>query len=104
MAQTIEDHAADDGMIGVKRIAGAAIVRITRAVMFEDVVGAVVQSTEAERRAVVIAFRTMVEDDIKNDLDSGPVQRLHHIAKLINRAEPIPTRAVRLVGRKEGHW
>src|SRR5262245_38117789 len=90
-------------MISVKGVAGAAIVRIPRAVMFEDVVGAVVQSTEAERRAVVITFRTVVKDDIKNDLASRPMQRLHHIAKLIHRGEPTPTRAVGLVGRKEGH-
>ena len=102
MAQTIEDHPADNGMIGVKRVAGAAVVRIARAVIFQDVVGAVVQSTEAERRAVVIAFGSMVEDHVQNDLDSRPVQRLHHVAKLIDRAKPIPARAVGLVGRKEG--
>src|SRR6516225_1856246 len=89
-------------MIGVKRIAGAAVIRIARAVRLQDVVGGVVQPSEAERWAVVIPFRSVVEDHIEDDLDSGPVQRLDHVAKLFDRTDPIPARAVSLVRCEEG--
>src|SRR5271165_2593372 len=43
----------------------------------------------------------MVEYDIENDLDIGPMQGLDHVAKLIHRTEHVLTRAVRAVRRKE---
>ena len=33
VAQAVEDHTAHDGMIGVKRVAGAAIIGVLRAVL-----------------------------------------------------------------------
>jgi hypothetical protein len=38
---------------------------------------------------VVIALRRVVEDDIEEYLDAGSVERLHHVAKLVDRAERI---------------
>ena len=77
------------------------VVGVARAVLLEDVVRLVVQTAEAQRRPAVVAFRRVVEHDIENDLDAGPVQRLDHIAKFIHRAKRILTRAVGLVRRKE---
>jgi hypothetical protein len=51
----------------------------------------------------VIAFRGMVEHDIEKNLNTGPMQRLHHVAKLVHRTERILTRAVCLVRGKERH-
>ena len=101
VAETIEDHPANDWMIGVKRISGAAVIGIPRAVRFENIIRAVVQAAEAQRRAVVAAFRSVVEDHIENDLDPGAMQRFDHVAKLVHRAERIPARAVGLVRRKK---
>ena len=101
VAEAVDDHPADDRMIGVERVAGAAVVGVARAVVFEDVVGRVVESAEAQRRPAVVAFGGVVEDDVENDLDAGPVQRLDHVAKLVDRTERILTRAVGLVRREE---
>ena len=32
IAETVENHAPDDGMVGVKRVPGAAVVGVARAV------------------------------------------------------------------------
>ena len=101
VAETVDDHAADDGMVGVERVAAAAVVGIARAVLLEDVVRAVVQPAEAQRRPGVVAFRGVVEHDVENDLDAGAVQRLDHVAKFVHRAERVLARAVGLVRREE---
>ena len=49
----------------------------------------------------MVAFRGVVEHNVENDLDTGPVQRLDHVAKFVQWAERVLARAVRLVRRKE---
>src|SRR2546430_13168766 len=70
---------------------GSAVVRVTRPIRLENVVRRVVQSAEAQRRARVIAFGGMVEHDVENDLEARSVQRLDHIAKLVDGTERIST-------------
>ena len=89
------------GMIGVERVAAAGVVGVARPVRFEDVVGAVVQAAEAQRRPALVAFGGVIEHDVENDLDARPVQRLDHVAELVDRAERILARAVGLVRREE---
>ena len=101
VAQAVHDHPADDRMIGVERVAAAGVVGVTRAAVFEDVVGRVVDAAEAERRPGVVALGGVVEHDVENDLDARPVQRLDHVAEFVDRAERILARAVRLVRREE---
>ena len=91
VAQTVHDHPPHDGMIAVERVPGSAVVRVTRPIRLENVVGRVVQSAEAQRRARVIAFGGMVEHDVENDLEARSVQRLDHIAKLVDGTERIST-------------
>ena len=88
-------------MIRVERVAGAAVIGVAGAVLFENVVGAVLQPAEAQRRPVVVAFGGVIENNIENDFDARPVQRLHHVAKFVYRAERILARAVALVRREE---
>ena len=73
VAETIYDHSPDDWMICVERIAGTGVVGISGAVLFQDVVCAVVNSSEAQHWTVVVAFRGMVEDDVQNDFDARAV-------------------------------
>ena len=49
----------------------------------------------------MVAFRGVIENYVENDLDSRAVQRFDHVAKFIDRAQRILTRAIRLVRRKE---
>ena len=103
VAEAVHDHASDDRVIGVERVAAAAVVGVPRAAVLEDVVREVVQPAEAERRPVEAALGRVVEDDVEDDLEARPVQRLHHVTELVHGAERILSRAVRLVGREERH-
>jgi len=101
VAETIDDKASYDGVIRVERVATAGVVGVARAAGLEDVVGRVVDAAKAEGRPGVIAFRRVVEDDVKNDFNTGTVQRLDHVAEFIHRAEGILPRAIRLVRCEE---
>ena len=48
-----------------------------------------------------VAFGRVIEHHVENDLDAGAVQRLHHVAKFVDGAQRILTRAVRLMRCKE---
>ena len=101
ITEAIHDHPADNRLIGVERISSAAVIGIARAVLVETVIGAVVQATETQCWSVLVTFRSVVEHNVENHLDLRPVQRLDHIAKFVQPAERILTRAVRMMRRKE---
>ena len=44
----------------------------------------------------MVAFRGVIEHDVENDLDSRPVQRFDHVAKLVHRSQRILPRAIGL--------
>ena len=90
IAEAVQNHPADNRMIGVKRVARAAVVGKARAVLLEDVVGVVVKSAEAERWPGMVAFGRVVEDDVQDHFDACAVQRLDHVAELVDRAERDP--------------
>ena len=73
VAETIHDHPPHDGMIGVERVAGAAVVRVAGAIRVENVVRRVVQSAEAQGRPAVVPFSGVVEHDVEDDLDARSV-------------------------------
>jgi hypothetical protein len=50
------------------------------------------KTSEAECRAVMVAFDSMIEHDVEDYLDVYTVQRLDHVAELIHRAERVITR------------
>ena len=88
-------------MIGVEGVSRAAVIGVARAVLFENVVGAVVEAAEAECRSLVVTLGGVVEHNVENDFDARAMQGFDHVAKFVDRAEPILTRAVCLMRRKE---
>ena len=76
ITQTVYDHAPDDGMIGVERVAGAGVVGVARLVGFEDVVRAVVHAAETQCGPLMVAFSGVVEHHAENDLDPRPCSAL----------------------------
>ena len=48
-----------------------------------------------------IGLGGVVEHDIENHLDAGPMKRLYHVTKLVDGPERVLARAVGLVGRKK---
>ena len=51
ITETVQDHSADDRLIGVERIAGAAVIGIAR-VLVENVISAVVQATRLQEKVL----------------------------------------------------
>src|SRR5262249_12468888 len=70
-------------------------------VLVEDVVSTIIEPAETQRRSVVVPFGGVIEDNVENDLDTRPMQCLHHVAKLVDRAERVLTRAIALMRREE---
>ena len=102
VAQAVDDEPAHDRLIPVERVAGAAVIGVARRVVLQDVVRRVLEPPVAQRRAQVIALGRMVERHVEDDLDPGAMQRLHHVAELVERAEGSRARAVGRVGREKG--
>ena len=65
------------------------VVRVELLVVgLEVVVDVVVEALEADRRALVVAFAGVVEDDVEDDLDAGLVEGLDHVPELADLASP----------------
>src|SRR5579863_5971592 len=101
IAQAVEDHATDDCIVCVERVSRAAVVGVAGAIFFQNVIDVVVQSTETQRWAGMIAFGCMVVDNVEDDFDAGAMKRFHHIAELIDGAKLALTRTVGLVRREK---
>src|SRR5215471_19925794 len=99
--QAVQDHPANNRMIRVKRVSSAAVVCIARAILFENVVGGVVQTAKTQSRSVMIVFSSMIKHNVKDDLDTGAVQRLNHVAEFVQWSQCVLARTVRLVWYKE---
>ena len=87
--EAVEDHAAHDRLIGVQRVAGAAVIGVLRAVLVEDVVDLVRETAEAQGGPRGIPFGGVVVDDVEDHLDAGAVKRLDEVAELVDRAERV---------------
>ena len=99
--QAIEDDVADHRMIAFTVLPVPVIVAVVPPiVLLEQVVDRLSKSAERERRPVLVALGRVVEDDVQDDLDAGPVKRLHHLLEL-ERLLAIAARAA--VGRLRGH-
>ena len=83
------DHAPHDRLVGVKRISGAAVIGILRAVLVEDVVDFVCETAEAERGSVDVPLGGMVIDDVEDHFDPRAVERLDEITKLVDGTERV---------------
>ena len=99
--QAVDDHAADRRLVGIQRVARAAVVGITGKVPFvirvENVVILVVQAAKAEGWPRMVAFGGMVVDHVENDLDAGAVQGLDHVTELVDGPLHAGARAVSCV-------
>ena len=98
VAQGIRDHLQDAGMAHVDGVAGAGIVDVVaRIVGQEPVVGGVVDASERQRRAEMIALGGVVVDHVQDHLDAGVVEPLDHGLELADRA----ARQIAGLGREE---
>lgn len=81
-AQTLARPLHHAGVAKIERITAPGPVVII-AILPYPIIATVVDSAQGDGGPVEIDFRTMVEHDIQNHFDTGGVQRLNRIAKLI---------------------
>ena len=101
IAQAIDNHPPNNGMIGVESVATAGVVGVLRKVLFQYVIGGVVKTAETQSRPVVTAFGSVVENDVENHFYARAMQCFHHIAEFVDGAKWILLRAVGLMWREK---
>src|ERR1700752_2107116 len=101
IAKTVHNHSANDRMISIERISSSAVVGVTRPVLLQEIVGAVVDAAKTQCRPMVVAFRRVIEHDVQNDLNACSMQALDHIAKLIHGAKRVAPRTIGLMRCEE---
>ena len=85
MAQRLSHKAHDRRAMAGQRVAAARVVdEIAMAVMAK--ISGIVETAQAERAAMDIAFAGMVEHDIQNDANARRMQRLNSQTKIGNAA------------------
>ena len=93
--QAFHDELLADGVIAVESVAAPREIHVILQVPgHQEVVSLVVQALEREDRPKLVAFVGVIEDDIENDLDTGPVQRLHHVAEFAQMAAALGIHAI----------
>ena len=104
VAEAVEDQPTDDGLVGVERVAAAGVVGVARPVRrIEDVVLVVGEAAVGERRPVVAALGRVVVDDVQDDLEARPMERLHEVPELVDRGLRARPAGVGAVRGEEGH-
>ena len=80
VAQAVGHHLHNAGMAHVQRVAGAGVVDVVaRIVRHQTIIGQIVDATERQGRAVLVALGRVVVDDVQNDLQPGIVQAGDHL-------------------------
>jgi hypothetical protein len=87
--EAVDDHAAHKRVAGIQGVAAAGVVGIPCFILFEDIIGIVLEAAEAEGRPQMIAFGGMVINDIEYDLYPGTVKCLHHVTEFIEKAKRV---------------
>ena len=90
-------------MVTVQGVSRAGIIGVAWAVCLEDVVGGIIETAEAKRRAAMVSLRSVIEDNIEDDLQIRTMECFRRIAELIDRRDSIAARAIRLVRREKRH-
>ncbi len=101
VAQGVEHQPAHHRVVGLERVSTASEIRIA-APAVEDVVGPVVEAAEGLGRPLLVPLGGVVEDHVEDHLDAGPVQRLHHVPEVVERAQRGARGGVGLVRGEEG--
>ena len=79
VAQRVHDQLQGHRVADVERVAAAGRVEVrARVAGVQPVVGGVVQAPVAQRRPELVALRSVVEHDVDQHLEPGPVQGVDH--------------------------
>ena len=85
VSQAVHDQLQHTRRLHVQRVAATGKVLIVTAIVrHQAVIGSIVDSTQRQCRAPLVAFPGVVVDDIQNDFNPGFMQSLHHVFKLVD--------------------
>ena len=102
VAQAVHQQLEDEWLPHVQAVSGARIVRVEAlVVLHQAVIGRIVDASERQCGAHLVAFRGVVVDHVEDHLDARFVQRPHHGLELLHLTAGIRARAVLRVGREE---
>jgi hypothetical protein len=102
VAQRVHDELKDVGVSHQQAVAGARGVVVVLLVRVDEaVVRRVVDATERDRRALLVALGGVVVDHVEDDLDIRVVQRLDHCLELGHLLAARPGCGVGRVRRQE---
>jgi hypothetical protein len=74
----------DQRMITINSVATTGVISILFFVLWVEMIKSFVQETlEVNHRAILIAFRRMIENDIKNNVDARIVQGFNQLLELM---------------------
>ncbi len=100
VAQAVGDHLQNPRVADIDRVAGSGIVDVAAAVIRQQaVVAEVVDAAERERGATVVAFRSVIVNDVQDHLEPGVMEARHHLLEFGKRE--VRTVGEAGVGREE---
>ena len=85
VTQRFHDELQHARMIEVQCVARAGDVAIKAPVGIQSIIRSIVDAAERQGRTEVIAFATVIVNDVENDFDPGIVQPLDHGLKAGDR-------------------
>ena len=101
--QAVHDQLEHVRVAHVQAVARAGVVDVAAPVLgAQAVVGRVVGALQGEHRSAVVSLRGVVVDDVEDDLDALPVQRLHHLLELLHLLTLLAVHRVRTVRGQVG--
>src|SRR6516165_6218088 len=82
VAQAFDDQLLRDRMVAVECVSATREVHVILQIPWhEEVMSAVIDAAERESWPLLIPFVGVIEHNVQNYFDSGPMQGLYHIAK-----------------------
>ncbi len=102
IAQAVADELQHVRLDDVEGVAGAGeVVIVARLIEDEAIIAGVVEALERKERAEVVALAGVVVNHVEDDLETGAMQRLHHLFELGHLLPAHPAAGVAGLGREE---
>ena len=104
VAQAVQNHPTNDRVVGIEGVADAAVIDVAGWIPgVHEVVRGVVDSPHRQRRTGHAVLGGVVVHDVQDHFDVGAVQRLDHVAELVDGPGRLLVRAVGPMRCEERH-
>src|SRR3974390_1936111 len=104
VSQALDDQLLGDGMVAIECVAAAGVVHVILPRRWnKEVITAIIDTSETKRWSLMVAFIGVIEDYIKDYLDTRFVKRFYRIAELLEMHPIFWSDAVRGLRGKIAH-